>query len=816
MDLVPLFQASLYIAVATAAITLAVAEEQGFPSLITLPVAALSFWLVERKKLWSLDDWSAAGLAVLALGFLVWEFQGEETLSRVLAGAHFLVFLTWIVLLQRKQIRQYWFLMALGWLQVAVAAVMTESPGFGVALFFYLLLAVWTLSLFALYQGVADLVGEGQLVSGATENAWGGAWKSARPDPQLTSPAVAQGQAPPRMVDAVTRPTRIRNAIQHDDRERWITPRYASGIFGIAFLGFAVGLCFFLFTPRFWMTGDFSVLGPRHDTSGLSRGLATPVTGFSGQVALGDMGTILENSQPVIQFKLFDRTNDDQPITLEQFLNHYGLEEPVFRGSVLDTYSDKHWTVRDEDRRVFPLGRSQSIARFRQEILLQPTGAPFAFLMSPFVSARPAEGSDSFSVAMSNSVAYLPQRRGRGGYSYYIYSPETAVDRSQQHPNRGGMEPFDRASPELQKLYLALPDNLDRLIELARSTVSNAAKPANQPEDQVAVDAILALLRDSGQFSYSLDADIQDARIDPVEDFLFNRKTGHCEYFATTLALMLRAVGVPTRMVTGFRGAVDTGDGGYEVQQRHAHAWVEGWVDGSWRTLDATPAARDDEIRTYGKSIHWTGDAGAYFSALWNSYVVGLDQERQDTLLLQPLRSAFELGDRSRNSRGLLALVSEIFYELGRDPAAIFRGTGGLIVLALLAVASFALLWSGKLLARLRLLTSRRGADARRFRRPVPFFDSFLALCSRQGWRPNPSQTAREFCDEVASRMRSIRPLAGQPLPAWQSAGIDGPGLALEIGRLFETVRYAEVDLPPDQARDLQSRLAAWQAAAKA
>ena len=211
MDLVPLFQASLYIAVATAAITLAVAEEQGFPSLITLPVAALSFWLVERKKLWSLDDWSAAGLAVLALGFLVWEFQGEETLSRVLAGAHFLVFLTWIVLLQRKQIRQYWFLMALGWLQVAVAAVMTESPGFGVALFFYLLLAVWTLSLFALYQGVADLVGEGQLVSGATENAWGGAWKSARPDPQLTSPAVAQGQAPPRMVDAVTRPTRIRN-----------------------------------------------------------------------------------------------------------------------------------------------------------------------------------------------------------------------------------------------------------------------------------------------------------------------------------------------------------------------------------------------------------------------------------------------------------------------------------------------------------------------------------------------------------------------------------------------------------------------------
>jgi protein-glutamine gamma-glutamyltransferase len=340
MDLIPLFQASLYIAVATAAITLAVAEERGFPSLLTLPVAALSFWLVERKKLWSLDDWSAAGLAFLAIGFLAWEFQGEETLSRVLAGAHFLVFLTWIVLLQRKLIRQYWFLMALGWLQVAVAAVMTESPGFGVALFVYLLLAVWTLSLFALYQGVADLVGEGHLISGATENAWGGAWKSARPDPQLVVRPVAGGARPQGVLE-LTPPTRTRSAIQHDDRERWITPRYASGIFGIALLGFGVGLCFFLFTPRFWMTGDFSVLGPRHDTSGLPRGLTTPVTGFSGQVALGDMGTILENSQPVMTFKLFDRTNDDKAIPLEQFLNHYGLEEPVFRGSVLDTYADR-------------------------------------------------------------------------------------------------------------------------------------------------------------------------------------------------------------------------------------------------------------------------------------------------------------------------------------------------------------------------------------------------------------------------------------------------------------------------------------------
>ena len=61
-------------------------------------------------------------------------------------------------------------------------------------------------------------------------------------------------------------------------------------------------------------------------------------------------------------------------------------------------------------------------------------------------------------------------------------------------------------------------------------------------------------LRQSGDFSYTLKLEVTDPTLDPVEDFLVNRKSGHCEYFASALALLLRSVGIPARVVNGFKG----------------------------------------------------------------------------------------------------------------------------------------------------------------------------------------------------------------------------------------------------------------------
>ena len=114
-------------------------------------------------------------------------------------------------------------------------------------------------------------------------------------------------------------------------------------------------------------------------------------------------------------------------------------------------------------------------------------------------------------------------------------------------------------------------------------------------------------LRSSGEYGYTLNLTVVDSEIDPIEDFLVNRKEGHCEYYASTLTLMLRAIGIPARMVSGFKGAEFNGlRGSWEVQERFAHAWVEAWSAEHrlWFTLDPTPGeARSQSVETVSNKL---------------------------------------------------------------------------------------------------------------------------------------------------------------------------------------------------------------------
>ena len=82
-------------------------------------------------------------------------------------------------------------------------------------------------------------------------------------------------------------------------------------------------------------------------------------------------------------------------------------------------------------------------------------------------------------------------------------------------------------------------------------------------------------LSTSGDFAYTFTLERDNAELDPVEDFVLNLRKGHCNRFATALALLLRCHGVPTRIVMGFHGAEHQGNGSYVVRQSNAHSWVE-------------------------------------------------------------------------------------------------------------------------------------------------------------------------------------------------------------------------------------------------
>src|SRR5206468_3106660 len=125
---------------------------------------------------------------------------------------------------------------------------------------------------------------------------------------------------------------------------------------------------------------------------------------------------------------------------------------------------------------------------------------------------------------------------------------------------------------------------------------------ADIPADRIAdrARALEAHFRDSGRYGYTLRMSVIDPGLDPVVDFVVNRKEGHCEYFGSALTLMLRSVGIHARMVNGFKGG-DWNDltRVMNVRQKHAHSWVEVYVgslgkgpDRSplWITLDPTPA----------------------------------------------------------------------------------------------------------------------------------------------------------------------------------------------------------------------------------
>src|SRR5262249_51865041 len=120
--------------------------------------------------------------------------------------------------------------------------------------------------------------------------------------------------------------------------------------------------------------------------------------------------------------------------------------------------------------------------------------------------------------------------------------------------------------------------------------------------------------------------------IDPVEDFLFHTRAGHCERYATALVLMLRSQGIPAVLVLGFKGCEPTEEHGrYLVRQEHAHAWVEAliqdyqprpwwkvWRTSRWLTLDPTPTGIPAEAVSTG----WTDRATSWLRRIYNTYLI--------------------------------------------------------------------------------------------------------------------------------------------------------------------------------------------------
>ncbi len=152
----------------------------------------------------------------------------------------------------------------------------------------------------------------------------------------------------------------------------------------------------------------------------------------------------------------------------------------------------------------------------------------------------------------------------------------------------------DAAPVAIPDRYLQLPEHLDpRIPELAQQIAGSETSPYRRA---LAIERYLTT-----HYGYTLQLPSQPPA-DPLADFLFHRRRGHCEYFASSMAVLLRTVGIPSRIITGFRGAqFNQLNSNYIVRASDAHSWVEAYIPGAgWTTFDPTPAGDAVAVTTSG------------------------------------------------------------------------------------------------------------------------------------------------------------------------------------------------------------------------
>jgi hypothetical protein len=286
-------------------------------------------------------------------------------------------------------------------------------------------------------------------------------------------------------------------------------------------------------------------------------------TGFAEQVRLGDVASIQNDERPA--FRAAMERVDTQAL--------------YWRGAVLDVFDGQTWipSRRNFSRRGYAdesmtYEDVRNAPRIKQEIFLEGSNRGALFAIDQPLSI---EGLDR--VPDGDGTFHQRWNRSSGIRRYYTATSILSPLRRTSDPN------FDKSS------FLALPQRfIPRLRGLVEEMTSADQKAS---EKIVSIRQFLA----SSEFSYTLNG-LPRTR-DALERFIFTEKRGHCEFFASAMAVMLRTANVPTRLISGYRGGIYNGAGGYYVvQEQHAHVWVEAWDDETeaWIRLDPTPAASEE------------------------------------------------------------------------------------------------------------------------------------------------------------------------------------------------------------------------------
>lgn len=501
-------------------------------------------------------------------------------------------------------------------------------------------------------------------------------------------------------------------------------------------LAMALGASVIFFIMPRLSTGYLSAYAPRN----------TLTTGFSDEVRLGEIGRIQQSNTIVMHVQIdgnaraahglkwrgvalrsFDGTrwwNPPQPAT--------ALKNPAAMGA--DAKFDLSTT-----RASTVAAPPQRLLHYR--VLMEPIGANVFFLVP-----QPR--------SLSGQYRSITVDEGGGVYNG---DPEHPIGsyRAVSELGQPTLDALRLATAEIPSKiasqYLQVPTLDARLPQLAREI----SAPASTGYDKA------AMVEHYLQTNYTYTLQLLSApQRDPLAYFLFERKAGHCEYFASSMALMLRTLGIPARVINGFRsGEFNSLTGSYIVRASDAHSWVEGYFGGyGWISFDPTPAAGAATPGAWSR-------AALYLDALrefWREWVINYDFAQQTSLSNNlAVRSrrwidSARLGTR-RHYESLLAHARSVQAQGQESP----KRSGAILVVAGAVVA---------LLLNVRRLRRAIGTW-RLVRSPAiapqaaasVLYARMLHWLARRGWRKLPQHTPMEFVATIAD------PKLREPLAAFSA-----------------------------------------------
>jgi transglutaminase-like putative cysteine protease len=356
------------------------------------------------------------------------------------------------------------------------------------------------------------------------------------------------------------------------------------------------------------LSGAAFVLAPR-----LAAEPEVGATGFADGVELGVMDALLDDPTPVFRARIEPAAE----------------EPPYWRGRALDRFDGRAWTA-PEPRTPVEVAGPRRLPPDARVVEVEPERAgDVVFTAGRVVDVR----TDGAPLTTDGRGGFRAEGVGRWRL---VALPPLSVD---------ARPAWDDAAGDLATA-LELPADLDPRVLALAATVAGEGSPAQQ------LDRIRAHLRSA----YAYTRTPRDAGdVAPLATFLFETRAGHCEYFATALAVLGRARGIPTRVVNGYVGGAPGPDGWLQVRERDAHAWVEAWIDGQWRAVDATPgpAASARFVPSPGARP----PLGRWLGRAYQDQILGYDRDDQVRAMLAASRWAEGGRAGAIPWRGLLGLA---------------------------------------------------------------------------------------------------------------------------------------------------------------